>query len=138
MTLDRYPDQKGNYCPENCRWATPKEQSRNLKSNINITAFGETKCLTDWVNDSRVVLSSSSIKMRIFKLGWSPEKALTAKQDRKEKIQKNNRNITIFGETKSVSAWGRDIRCLVSKYCFTNRIYRGWLPEIALTTKLKK
>lgn len=31
MTLDRYPNQDGNYEPDNCRWATRKEQQRNLR-----------------------------------------------------------------------------------------------------------
>lgn len=30
-TLDRYPDPNGNYCPENVRWATPKEQRLNTR-----------------------------------------------------------------------------------------------------------
>lgn len=34
LTLDRFPNQKGNYSPDNCRWATPKEQSRNTKKNV--------------------------------------------------------------------------------------------------------
>lgn len=31
-TLDRYPDQKGNYEPGNVRWATPFEQTCNSRS----------------------------------------------------------------------------------------------------------
>ena len=33
MTLDRYPNKDGNYCKSNCRWATPRQQSCNLKNN---------------------------------------------------------------------------------------------------------
>lgn len=48
MTLDRYPDQAGDYTPSNCRWATPKEQARNMRVNRMIEHEGETLCLAAW------------------------------------------------------------------------------------------
>lgn len=39
-SLDRI-DVNGNYCKENCRWATQKEQARNKQKHVYVTVFGE-------------------------------------------------------------------------------------------------
>lgn len=44
LTIDRI-DFNGNYCPENCRWISQKDQKRNTSKNILITYKGETLCL---------------------------------------------------------------------------------------------
>lgn len=71
-TLDRI-DNDGPYAPWNCRWATMKEQSRNKRSNIMITYKGRTQCLADWSKE--LGFSHETLRGRIFKHGWSIEKA---------------------------------------------------------------
>jgi len=46
-SLDRIDNNKG-YFPKNCRWATPKEQNRNMRTNINIPLNGKLVCLKDY------------------------------------------------------------------------------------------
>lgn len=48
-TIDRI-NNNGNYEPNNCRWVSMSEQSRNTRANKLITIDGETKCITDWLN----------------------------------------------------------------------------------------
>lgn len=47
LTLDRI-DSKGNYCPENCRWVSMKQQQRNRKNNHVVEYNGEKHCLSEW------------------------------------------------------------------------------------------
>jgi hypothetical protein len=72
-TLERI-NNDGNYEPDNCKWATQAEQSRNMRTNVLLAFNGQTKCIADWASDLN---TSYQTLQRRLQLGWSLEKTLT-------------------------------------------------------------
>ena len=71
-TLDRR-NNNGNYCPENCRWASVKEQGRNKRNNVVMTYKGKTLCLVEWAEIIKI--NPITLRNRLYK-GWGVEKVL--------------------------------------------------------------
>ncbi len=75
MTLERI-DVNGDYCPDNCKWATKKEQANNRRNTVYLEYKGEKHTISEWAYIFG--MNRSTLNNRIYK-GWSVEKALTRK-----------------------------------------------------------
>ncbi len=74
LTIERI-DNNGDYAPSNCRFASRKEQSMNTRLTMRLTAFGETKCCSEWAQDTRCMVSAGTLRLRIHS-GREPEEAI--------------------------------------------------------------
>ena len=72
LTLERN-DVNGNYEPNNCRWATRKEQGANKRVNRRVTFGGETLTVSQWAE--RLNLSYETLMYRLIR-GMPLDRAL--------------------------------------------------------------
>lgn len=78
LSLDRI-NRDGDYCPENCRWATDEEQANNKSNNLVLTIGGKTQTLAQHFKDPEINiydLKEKTVRERI-RCGWPAEKAFS-------------------------------------------------------------
>ncbi len=99
------------------------------QSSTIVTAFGETKNLSEWEKDPRARASASTIRKRVAR-GYSPERAISTEEYGQDTII--GTLVDAFGERKSIADWANDDRAAVLAPTIISRLRRGYPPEMAI------
>lgn len=111
-----------DYEPNNIRMATYKEQANNKSNNRIIEYNGRSQTVSQWAeeyNMSRAVLAN-----RLFKSGWSIEKALTTKVRHAKKTVNEREKLKELRKENNLTYSEMAVKCDIAKSLYF-RIERG-------------
>lgn len=123
-SLDRI-NNNDDYCYENCKWSTSKEQNNNRRSNRFITINSKTLTIAQW--ERKQNFNEGVIKRRLSRR-WSEYDAVMIPVH-------TDKRITIYSKTLTIIEWAKEMN--FSKSVIQNRLSRGWSEHDAILTPVR-
>ena len=125
-SIDRI-DNNGDYCKENCRWASADIQAKNRGSfNKYYTYNGETMCLKDWAR--KLGIKYITLQMRTIRHPEMTFKEIVNFKNESQRVFEYNGNL--YTRTELCEKFN------VSKKTFYDRMHKGWPLERILNTPI--
>ncbi len=100
-SIDRIENSLG-YEPGNVKWATRSEQNRNKRTNVTLTAFGETMCVAAWAE--KLSISEHTIWGRL-KANLPVEEVLSPER---RVWRRQGERFEAFGKSQTLKEWGKE------------------------------
>ena len=120
-TLERKDNSLG-YSPDNCKWATRTEQSRNRRNNLLLTHAGKTLTAGEWASITGIAYSNIYARK---KAGWDDSTTLTTL------AHGAGHFIEFDGELLNAAEWAR--RRKIPYRTLVRRIEFGFTPDEILS-----
>ena len=117
-----------------------QEDNRDVRSQLYVVAWGESKHYLDWLKDERCIVDKNTLYDRLFKRNVPPEIAMTVIPDKGKTLwanpesKKKTHLFTYEGEEKSILAWSKDFRCQIN---YQKLRYRLLKLELSIEEALK-
>lgn len=118
LTLDRI-NVNGNYEPDNCRWITKGEQTRNTRHNRNVTFRGKTHCVSEWAEIYKI---DKRLLGQRLNAGWSFTRAV--KTPASEYKQRSEKLIEYQGELHTLKEWTEILQIHSTTFYRKLKLYR--------------